>query len=67
MFKDEWTLLVCVTLQTAGVSACCESRLFEFETAVRIVTITALDQSLKHLVMERPAELGFRFAVTANA
>ena len=67
MLKHEWSLLVCVTLQTAGIGTCCEPCLLEFETTVRIVTITALDQALKHLVMKRSAELGFRFTVTTDA
>ena len=67
MLECERSLLVCMTLQAACICACCEPRLLEFETTVRIVTVTALDQAFKHLMMKRSAELGLRLAVTTDA
>ena len=67
VLEHEWSLLVRVTLQTACVRACGETRLLEFEAAMWIVTVAALDQAFEYLVMKRPAELGFSFAVTTDA
>src|ERR1041385_1171112 len=52
MLVNKWSLLVCVTLDASGVGAGRESCLFKFETAVRVVTITALHRAFQHLVME---------------
>lgn len=67
VLERERSLLVRVALQTAGIDACCQTRLLELETTVRIVTIAALDQTFEHLVMKRAAELRLRFAVTIDA
>ena len=67
MFVDEWSLLVCVTLDASRIGSRRESRLFEFETAVRIVAVAALHRAFQHLVMEGQVELMFGFAVTAQA
>ena len=67
MLVNERTLLVGVTLDASGVGAGRQSGLFEFETAVRIVTIAALHRAFQHLVMERQVELVLCFAVTTQA
>ena len=67
MLKNEWSLLVCVTLQTPGIGSRRKARLLEFKTTVWIMTITAFDLSLQHLVMERPAKLRFCLTVTTDA
>ena len=59
------SLLVCVTLDASCVRASRESRLFQFETAVRIMAIAALHCALQHLVMEGQIELVLRLAVTS--
>ena len=66
MFESEWTLLVRVTLHASRIGAGCQSRLFEFKTAMRIVTITALHGAFEHLVMERQIKLVLHFGVTAH-
>ena len=66
MLEDKWPLLVSVTLQTPRISAGREACLLKLKTAVRIVTITALDLSFEHLVMKRPAKLRFCLTVTTN-
>lgn len=67
MLKNEWSLLVSMTLETPGIRACRKSRLLEFKTAVGIVTITAFDLSFEDLVMKRPAELRLSLAMTTDA
>ena len=57
MFKDEWSLLVCVTLDASRVRAGRQSGLFKFETAVRVVAIAALHCAFQHFVVERQIEL----------
>ena len=64
---NKWSLLVGVTLDTSRVGASCESRLFKFETAVRIVAVAALHRSFEHFVMERQVELVLRLAMTTEA
>ena len=66
VLKYERALLVRVTLETARISTCRKARLFEFKTAVRVMTITALNQTLEHLVMKRPAKLRFCFGMTTD-
>ena len=66
MFVDEWSLLVCVTLDASCIGSCRESRLFEFETAVRIVAIAALHRAFQDLVMERQIELVLCLAMTTE-
>ena len=67
MLENEWSLLIRVTLETSSISARRETRLLEFETAMRIVTIAALHLSFEHFVMKRPAELCFRLGMTTDA
>jgi hypothetical protein len=67
MLVNKRSLLVCVTLDTGCVSAGCEPRLLELETAVRIVAIAALHCAFQHFVMERQIKLVLGFAVTIQA
>src|SRR5215213_4504972 len=67
MFVNERSLLVCVTLDASRVSAGRQSRLFQFETAMRIVAIAALHRTFQHLVMEGQIELVLRLAMTTQA
>ena len=67
VLEDERSLLVGVTLETAGIGACRQTSLLQLETAMRIVTVAALDETFEHLVMKRPAELRLRLAVTTDA
>lgn len=67
MFESERALLVCVTLNARGVGAGGQSRLLEFKTTVRVVTITALHHSFENLVMKRLVEIGLRFRVATDA
>ena len=66
MFEGKWTLLIGVAFDTRGVSANRQSRLFQFETAVRIVAVAASHGSLKNLVMGRHRELMFDFVMTTK-
>ena len=67
MLVDEWTLFVGVTLNARGVSACCQSCLLEFKTAVWIVAVRTLHRAFEHLVVEGHIELVFDFRVTTQA
>ena len=66
MLVNKRTLLVGVALDAGGVGAGRESRLFQFEAAVRIVAIAALHRAFEHLVMKRQIELVLRLAVTTE-
>ncbi len=66
MFENKWTLLVRVTLNTSRIGSSCQSRLFEFEAAMRIMAIAALHSSFEDLVMEGKIELMFCFGMTAH-
>lgn len=63
---SERTLLVCMTFNARRIGAGCQPRLLEFETAVRIVTITALHRAFEHLVMKGLVEVGLNLVVTAD-
>ena len=67
MLVNKRPLLVCVTLDTGGVRAGCESRLLELETTVRIVAIAALHRAFQYFVMEGQVKLVLGFAVTTHA
>jgi hypothetical protein len=67
MFESEWTLLVRVTLHASSVGAGRESCLLEFETAMWIVTITALHGPFEYLVMGWQVELVLNFGVATQA
>ena len=66
MLVNKRPLLVCVTLDASSVGARRESRLFKFETAVRVVAIAALHRAFQHLVMKRQVELVLSLAVTTE-
>ena len=67
VFVNKRPLLVDVALDAGGIEAGGQPGLFELETAVRIVAITALHRAFEHFVMERQLELMLHFAVTAQA
>jgi hypothetical protein len=67
MFEGKRTLLIGVTLETRSVSTNRQSCLFQFETTVGIVAVTASHGSLKNLVMGRHGELMFDFGMTIKA
>jgi len=67
MFVNEGSLLVCVTLDASRVGAGRQSRLFKFETAVRIVAIAALHRTFEYLVMEGQIELVLSLTMTTQA
>ncbi len=52
MLISKRTLLVRMALNARGVRAGGQSRLLEFKTAVRIVTIAATHHAFQHFVME---------------
>ena len=56
-----------MTLNARCICSGCQSRLFELETAVGIVTIAALHRAFEDLVMKRLVEVGLNFVVTAYA
>jgi hypothetical protein len=51
VFVDKGTLLVGMTLNAGCVGAGGKSRLFQFKTTVRVMTITTLHGAFKDLVM----------------
>jgi hypothetical protein len=63
----EGTLLVSVTLDAGGIRSSRQPGLLEFETAMRIVTITALHDAFENFVMERFVEIRLHFTVTTHA
>ena len=67
MLVNKRSLLVCVTLDTGCVSAGCEPRLLELETAVRIVAIAALHGAFEHPVVKWLTELSLGFVVAGYA
>ena len=67
MFVNKGPLLVCVTLDAGGVRAGREPGLFEFEAAMRIMTIATSHRAFKNFVMERQIKLVLHFAVTTDA
>ena len=67
MFVNERTLFVCVTFYASRIGASRQSRLFQFKTAMRVMTITALHRAFKHLVMEGQIELVLDLGVAAQA
>ena len=67
VLKNERALLIRVTLHTGRVSAGCKPSLLRLEPAVGVVTVSALDHALQHLVMERLGELALHFGVTLDA
>ena len=67
MLIGERTLLVRVTFNAGGVGARGQSRLLQFKTAVRIVTIAAAHHSFQDLMMEWRGELRFDFTMATDA
>jgi hypothetical protein len=66
VFEREWSLLVGVTLHARSVSSDCQTRLFQFETTVWVVAVSASHGSFENLVMRRHVELVFDFTVTTE-
>ena len=66
MLVNERSLLVYVTLYAGRIDACCQSRLFKFETAMRIVAIAALQRAFQHFMMEWQLELVFDLIMTTQ-
>jgi hypothetical protein len=67
MLVNKGSLFVRMTLDTSGVGAGGQSRLFELKAAVWIVTVAAPHRAFQHFVMERQVELVLRFTVTTEA
>ena len=67
VFVSEGTLLVCVTFNASCISAGGQARLFEFETAMRVMTIAATHRTFHDFVMEGHGERRFHFAVATEA
>ena len=63
----ERTLFVSMTLNARSISAGCQPRLLQFETAVWVVTIAALHHALQDFVMKRLVEVRLYFTMTTNA
>ena len=60
------TLFVRMTFNASSISAGGQSRLFKFETAVRVMTIAAAHCTFRHFVMEGHRERCFHFAVATQ-
>ena len=67
VFVNKWPLLIGVTLNTSSVCTGSQPRLFEFETAVRIVTVATPHRAFEHFMMERQVKLVFDLRMAANA
>lgn len=67
MLVNKRTLFVSMTLDTRGIRAGRQSRLFQLESAVRVVAIAASHRAFEHFVMERQVELVLGLAVTTEA
>src|SRR5713226_6067605 len=66
MLEDEWTLFVRMTLQAGHIRTHRQSRLLELESAVRVVTVAALDLPFEHFVVKGHIELRFHLGVAAQ-
>ena len=60
-------LLIGVTLNTSSVRTGSQPRLFEFETAVRIVTVAAAHGAFEDFMMKRQVKLVLDLRMAANA
>lgn len=67
MLVNKRSLFVCMTLDTSGIGAGGQSRLFELKAAVRIVAVAASHRAFQHLVVERQVKLVLGLAVTIHA
>lgn len=66
VFISEWTLFVRVTFNASSISAGGQARLFKFETAMRVMTITATHRTFRNFVMEGHRERRFHFAMATQ-
>ena len=66
MFISERPLFVRVTFNAGCISARGQARLFEFETAMRVMTIAATHRTFHNFVMEGHGESRFNFAVATE-
>ena len=64
---NKWPLLIGVTLNTSSVRTGSQPRLFEFETAVRIVTVAAAHGAFEDFMMKRQIKLVLDLRMAANA
>jgi hypothetical protein len=67
VFVYKWSLLVRVTFNTSGIGTGSQSRLFQLETAVRVVTIATPHRAFEHFMMERQVKLMLHLRMAANA
>ena len=67
VFVNKWPLLIGVTLNTGSVCSGRQPRLFEFETAVGIVTVAAAHGAFEDFVMKRQVKLVFDLRMAADA
>lgn len=67
VFESEWSLLINVTLDAAGVGPRGQSGLLQLKAAVRVVTIAATHRAFQNFVVERHVELRLNFTVTTHA
>jgi len=67
VFVSKRTLLVGMALYARRIGAGCQSCLLELETAVRVVTITALHRAFEDLVMKGLVEIRLYFVMTTYA
>ena len=67
MFVCERPLLIRMTLDASSIRPGGQSGLFEFETAMWIVAVTALHGSFENLMMERRTKLRLDLTMTTHA
>ena len=67
VFVNKWPLLIGVTLNTSSVRTGSQPRLFEFETAMRIVTVAAAHGAFEDFMMKRQVKLVLDLRMAANA
>jgi len=56
-----------MTFYASRIGACCQASLFQFKTAMRVMTITTLHRAFKHFVMEGQIKLVLHLGVAAQA
>ena len=66
VFICKRTLLIRVTSNASGISAGGQSRLFEFKTAMRVMTVAATHRAFEYFVMEGRGERGFDLAMATQ-
>ena len=67
MLEHEGPLFVGVTFHARGVRSGVEPRLLQFESAMRVMAITATHEPFKHLVVVRHRKCRLDLAVATNA